>query len=163
MRGATVPTGETEFQFKAANLRFQSSTYEWLVVSGARAQFRGSGSIVIHQPPAANGRGTQSGAAQPVPTVFAVHAPSPNPTRGGALLGVDLPEAADVSASVIDVSGREVERLACGVLAAGRHELRLAAVDRSGRAVPAGMYFVRVTSVRGAGPRQTAVRKLIVQ
>lgn len=44
-RGATVPTGETEFQFKAANLRFQSNTYEWLVVSGARAQFRGSGSI----------------------------------------------------------------------------------------------------------------------
>ena len=36
-RGATVPTGETEFQFKAANLRFQSNTYEWLVVSDRKS------------------------------------------------------------------------------------------------------------------------------
>lgn len=123
----------------------------------------GGGSIVIHQPPAGNGRGTQSGAARPAPTVFAVHAPAPNPSRGGAILAVDLPEAADVTASVIDVSGRELERLVCGVLAAGRHELRLAAIDRNGHAAPAGIYFIRVTSVPGAGPRQSAVRRLIVQ
>lgn len=44
-KGANVPTGETEFQFKAGNLNFHSSVYEWLVVAGARAQFKGSGSI----------------------------------------------------------------------------------------------------------------------
>jgi N-acetylneuraminic acid mutarotase len=43
--GATVPTGRTEFQFKAGNLNFHSSTYEWLVVAGARAQFKGTGTI----------------------------------------------------------------------------------------------------------------------
>jgi hypothetical protein len=42
-KGANVPTGQTEFQFKAGNLNFHSDTYEWLVVSGARAQFKGSG------------------------------------------------------------------------------------------------------------------------
>jgi hypothetical protein len=41
----TIPTGKTEFQFQVANLNFQSSAYEWLVVSGARAQFKGSGQI----------------------------------------------------------------------------------------------------------------------
>jgi VCBS repeat-containing protein len=43
--GATVPTGNTEFQFKAGGLNFKSSAYEWLVVAGARAQFKGTGKI----------------------------------------------------------------------------------------------------------------------
>jgi hypothetical protein len=45
LHGATVPTGNTEFQFKIANLNFKSSVYEWLVVAGARAQYKGSGTI----------------------------------------------------------------------------------------------------------------------
>jgi hypothetical protein len=44
-KGATVPTGETEFQFQVANLNFHSSVYEWLVISGAKAQYKGSGTI----------------------------------------------------------------------------------------------------------------------
>ena len=44
-RGATVPTGQTEFQFKLADLNFHSSAYEWLVIAGARAQYKGSGTI----------------------------------------------------------------------------------------------------------------------
>ena len=43
--GATVPTGNTEFQFHAAGLNFHSSSYQWLVVAGARAQYKGSGTI----------------------------------------------------------------------------------------------------------------------
>lgn len=43
--GANTPTGETEFQFKAGNLNFHSSSYQWLVVSGAKAQYKGSGTI----------------------------------------------------------------------------------------------------------------------
>jgi len=42
-KGATVPVGETEFQFQVANFNFHSSSYEWLVISGARAQYKGSG------------------------------------------------------------------------------------------------------------------------
>jgi hypothetical protein len=44
-KGATVPTGQTEFQFQVANLNFHSTAYEWLVVSGARAQYKGTGTI----------------------------------------------------------------------------------------------------------------------
>jgi hypothetical protein len=44
-KGANVPTGKTEFQFHAGNLNFQSQNYEWLVVAGARAQFKGTGTI----------------------------------------------------------------------------------------------------------------------
>jgi len=44
-RGAIVPEGQTEFQFSVANLIFHSSTYDWLVVGGARAQYKGTGTI----------------------------------------------------------------------------------------------------------------------
>jgi hypothetical protein len=43
--GSTVPSGQTEFRFKSAGLSFKSSAYQWLVVAGARAQYKGSGTI----------------------------------------------------------------------------------------------------------------------
>jgi hypothetical protein len=44
-KGATVPDGNTQFQFKAGDLNFHSTSYEWLVVAGNKAQFRGEGTI----------------------------------------------------------------------------------------------------------------------
>jgi YVTN family beta-propeller protein len=45
-KGATVPTGQTEFQFHVADLNFHSSSYDWLVVTGSDyARFKGSGTI----------------------------------------------------------------------------------------------------------------------
>jgi PKD repeat protein len=44
-KGANIPTGQTEFQFKAGNLNFHSTIYDWLVVAGAKAQYKGSGTI----------------------------------------------------------------------------------------------------------------------
>jgi hypothetical protein len=45
LKGATVPTGATEFQFKVANLNFHSESYQWLVVAGAKAMYKGVGTI----------------------------------------------------------------------------------------------------------------------
>jgi plastocyanin len=44
-KGANTPTGETEFQFKAGDLNFHSTTYQWLVVAGAKAQYKGTGRV----------------------------------------------------------------------------------------------------------------------
>ena len=43
--GDTVPTGSTQFQFPAANLTFQSASYDWLVITANQAQYQGSGTI----------------------------------------------------------------------------------------------------------------------
>jgi hypothetical protein len=43
--GATVPTGNTEFQFQLGNIDFKSTSYDWLVVSGAKARYHGVGTI----------------------------------------------------------------------------------------------------------------------
>lgn len=44
-RGANVPTGSTELNFSAGAFNFRSTAYEWLVVAGSRAQYKGSGTV----------------------------------------------------------------------------------------------------------------------
>lgn len=44
-KGATVPSGDTSFVFETAELRFASTAYDWLVVGGTKAQYKGSGSL----------------------------------------------------------------------------------------------------------------------
>jgi hypothetical protein len=39
------PEGETQFHFNAAGLTFDSDSYEWLVISGAKARYRGTGAV----------------------------------------------------------------------------------------------------------------------
>lgn len=44
-KGASTPDGQTQFRFRAAGLNFHSTAYEWLVISGARARYKGSGTV----------------------------------------------------------------------------------------------------------------------
>ena len=37
---ATIPTGQTQFSFQAGSFKFHSTSYEWLVVSGPKAQHK---------------------------------------------------------------------------------------------------------------------------
>ncbi len=43
--GANVPIGKTKFRFQAADFKFESTSYDWLVVAGAKAQYKGIGTI----------------------------------------------------------------------------------------------------------------------
>ena len=44
-QGATTPQGNTEFHFQAGDFRFKSSSYDWLVIAGSKAMFKGEGYI----------------------------------------------------------------------------------------------------------------------
>ena len=44
-KGASTPSGQTEFQFRAGDLTFASTSYDWLVVSGPLAQYKGAGTV----------------------------------------------------------------------------------------------------------------------
>lgn len=44
-KGQTTPTGNTEFQFKVANLNFHSNSYQWLVIANHKAMYKGNGTI----------------------------------------------------------------------------------------------------------------------
>jgi hypothetical protein len=49
-KGKTIPTGNTEFQFKEGGMNFSSTSFDWLVINGKKAQYKGTGTI--------NGTGT---------------------------------------------------------------------------------------------------------
>ena len=79
--------------------------------------------------------------------------PTPNPSRAAVRLALDLPAAAAIDAGGFDLAGRRVASLATGALSAGRHDLVWNGRDAAGRAVPAGVYFARVTSRLGTRSR----------
>ena len=81
----------------------------------------------------------------------------PNPTSGAVSFDLDLPSTRAVRASVCDVSGREVARLADRTLAPGRHRLEWNGRARSGARVPAGVYFLRVAAGEASLRRSVVV------
>ena len=42
-RGASAPTGIT--QFSLAKFAFKATKFDWLVVTGAKAEFKGTGTV----------------------------------------------------------------------------------------------------------------------
>ncbi len=44
-KGASVPTGQTEFNFKAGDLNFHSTSYDWLVIAVKKAMYKGDGRV----------------------------------------------------------------------------------------------------------------------
>ena len=44
-KGQSAPDGNTEFQFKEGNFNFHSTDYQWLVIAGPKAQFKGTGTV----------------------------------------------------------------------------------------------------------------------
>jgi photosystem II stability/assembly factor-like uncharacterized protein len=44
-KGSAVPTGQTQFSLPDARLHFHSTSYAWLVISGATAEYQGEGTV----------------------------------------------------------------------------------------------------------------------
>jgi hypothetical protein len=73
---------------------------------------------------------------------------SPNPFLNAATVMLTLSEPAKVTAALYDVLGRRVAVLASGPFPAGRNALPL-----EGRALPPGVYVVRVTAGEAVAAR----------
>ena len=57
-----------------------------------------------------------------LPGAYALRQSKPNPSNGTAVVAFDLPEPADVTLAVYDISGRKVSTFVNGRLEAGEHE-----------------------------------------
>ena len=44
-KGQSTPSGNTQFNFKAGDLNFHSSDYDWLVIAHHKAMYKGTGTI----------------------------------------------------------------------------------------------------------------------
>jgi subtilisin family serine protease len=73
-----------------------------------------------------------------------------NPGAGAMRFTLALPAAGEVEASVYDLGGRRVRRLAAGSPAAGVHALAWDGRDEAGTRSGSGLYFVRASTPYGA-------------
>ena len=81
-------------------------------------------------------------------------AAAPNPFRSSTWIGFTLPQAGPVDLVVFDVQGREQVVLARGeAMTAGAHGRTWNGCDPSGRALPPGVYLVRLRTPDGSEVR----------
>ena len=99
------------------------------------------------------GTANQHGGA-PLPSDYALTQNYPNPFNPVTTIGFALPEPGPVRLGVFDALGREVARLASGVLEAGHHEVQFDA-----RSLPSGTYLYRLETGQGAITRTLILLK----
>ncbi len=98
-------------------------------------------------------------AGSAVPPMTRLRAVTPIPMRNDLRIDFDLSEPAPVTFSIVDVSGRSVVELPVETRPAGTWSERWTGRDGSGRRVPAGAYWIRM-SVAGRG--EVGRQKIIV-
>ena len=90
-----------------------------------------------------------------LPSVLAMAAPSPNPTRTASVIGFTLPNARAVWIDVLDLAGRHVRTLRSGgVMSAGEHSVVWDGGGDHGAPVRPGVYLVKVRAGDEAGVRK---------
>jgi hypothetical protein len=90
-----------------------------------------------------------------VTSIFKV---GPNPVTAGAQVSYALERAGAASLDVYDATGRQVKNLASGMRKAGSYTASWDAKDMTGRSVPAGVYYVRLSANVTSTARLTVVR-----
>jgi hypothetical protein len=90
--------------------------------------------------------GTVDVAGVALPRAAFLATPAPNPARGATTLRFGLPRAAAVELALYDQQGRRVRSLLAGTQPAGERTIAWNGCDESGRALPAGLYFVRLAT-----------------
>lgn len=83
----------------------------------------------------------------------------PNPVARGTRIAFSLSAGGKVTLSVFDAAGRLVDTLVDGTHSAGAHTVAWSAADRSGRPLPSGVYWYRLsTNGETRTKRMTVIR-----
>ena len=87
-----------------------------------------------------------------VPEAFALSSNYPNPFNPTTTIPFALPEAAQVTIAVYDVTGRHVKTLLRQRQAAGEHAVTWDGTDEAGHSMPSGVYAY---TIRAGSSRQS--------
>ena len=98
---------------------------------------------------------TSVGVGGRIPRTLSLAATDPNPFVANTRIAWAMPGPARVTLEIRDLAGRPVVTLARRNFPAGEHGLTWNGRDDRGRAIPPGIYFVRLTA-----DSRTLVRKL---
>lgn len=148
--GADIPDAtEAAYTTPPATPADDGAVFDCLVACGSGQQASGPAVLTV--------TGVTSA---PLPTVWALRPPFPNPFNPRTTIAFDLPEAATVRLEVFDIAGRLVDVLLRDeMFAAGRWEAAWLGRDAAGRSVAAGVYFCRLE----AGGFRATMRMLLVK
>jgi flagellar hook assembly protein FlgD len=92
------------------------------------------------------------------PPDLALGANFPNPVVGATRIPIAIPAGGSrVTLDIFDLAGRPVRQLLEGDKPEGWHVVSWDGLDHDGRAVPAGIYFYRVTTASKAFTRKMTV------
>ena len=81
----------------------------------------------------------------------------PNPAIESAVISYSIGNVANVSIEVFDISGRKIVTLLNSEVQGGEHSLVWNLTDGNARAIPAGIYHVRLST-----PDYTAAESMMV-
>jgi photosystem II stability/assembly factor-like uncharacterized protein len=90
-----------------------------------------------------------------IPNGFTLQQNYPNPFNGGTVIKFSIPEPADVSLILYDITGKEIKVLISGYLSAGLHQVSIGSKDFEN--LTSGVYLYKLST-----PGFSAVRKMIV-
>jgi hypothetical protein len=131
-------TGKPPYVYTDGDVTTGTTYYYWL------EDVEVSGRSITHGPASVTFGAT--------PYAFALAQNYPNPAAGETTISFTLPEKGHAELAVFDITGRKVDTVVAGELAAGEHEIAYSP------ALAPGVYLYRLT----AGG-ETAVRKMVVR
>ncbi|MEX2117827.1 MAG: alpha-amylase family glycosyl hydrolase, partial [Bacteroidota bacterium] len=79
-----------------------------------------------------------------LPAEFVLHPGYPNPFNPMVNLSFELSVPSDISLKIYNLLGQEIAVLVEGRMSAGRHTMHWRGIDKSGKGVSSGVYFVRM-------------------
>jgi hypothetical protein len=86
----------------------------------------------------------------------------PNPFNPTTVIPFALPESANISIVIYDVTGRQIKSLASGNYGQGVHSINWNAQDDNGNKVASGIYYYRLDAKVTDGKAFTQINKMIV-
>jgi flagellar hook assembly protein FlgD len=106
-----------------------------------------------------NATGIADGEGQTVPVKFALEQNYPNPFNPTTTIRYQLPDRAEVSLKIFDITGHEVRTLVKEILAAGEHSVTWNGTNDRGIPVSSGVYLYQLK----AGNRTESRRMLLLK
>ena len=94
-----------------------------------------------------------------VPAVVSLGQNVPNPFNSSTEISFSLPADADVTLEVFDLNGKKVRTLADGRFSAGAHTIAWNGKDDSGKDVPGGVYFYKLSTDSATRTRRMVLVK----
>ena len=79
-----------------------------------------------------------------LPTEFALYENYPNPFNPVTTIRFDVPEISDVSVTVFNVLGKEINSYNLNTMSPGTHQIKWRGIDNTGKPVSSGVYFYTI-------------------